>query len=111
MAEDSWVPVVPVDEVAGPPWPRHEVAGVEVRIVRDAAGDLHVIGARCPHLDSPLDRAEVEGGTLLCPRHWYAYELATGRNVHPGWERDVDLPVFAVRVVDGMVEVAPGIAP
>lgn len=100
----SWVPVVREDEVVGPPWPCHDVDGVRVRLVRDPDGRLHAVEPRCPHLQSPLDHAEVEGDVLLCPRHWYGYELATGANVVPGW-RDHPLAVHPVRVVDGVVEV------
>lgn len=109
MTEPPWVPVVPADEVTAPPWPCRDVAGVPVRLVRAPAGEILAIGPTCPHLASPLDRAEVEGDRVLCPRHWYAYDAASGRNVHPGFDRDPALPVYPVEVRDGMVFVAvPG---
>lgn len=106
MTGPTWVPVVPAADVTTPPWPCHDVAGVPVRLVRSAGGEILAIGPRCPHQDSPTDRAEVEGEQVLCPRHWYAYDRATGRNVHPGFDRDPDLPVYPVEVRDGMVHVA-----
>lgn len=102
----AWVPVCPDAEVTGPPWRCHDVAGVPVRLVRDRDGRIHAIQPTCPHLQAPLDRAETEGDTVLCPRHWYGYDLATGENVIPGWS-DQDLRIHPVRVVDGMVEVDP----
>lgn len=99
-----WVPVCPQAEVTGPPWSCHEVAGVRVRLLRDGDGRIHAVQPECPHLQAPLDRAEVEGGTVLCSRHWYQYELATGENVSPG-RRAHGLAVHPVRVVDGTVEV------
>ena len=109
MTDPTWVPVVPADEVNAPPWPCHEVAGVQVRLLRGADGEILAIGPTCPHLASPLDRAEVEGDRILCPRHLYAYEATTGANVHPGLDRAGALPVYPVQVRDGMVHVAvPG---
>lgn len=98
--------MVPAADVAGPPWPCHEVAGFQVRLVRDAEDRIHAVAPACPHLDSPLDRAEVEDGQLLCPRHWYAYDLPTGTNVHPGLSHNDDLAVYGVEVRDGVVHVA-----
>lgn len=106
MSTHAWVPVMPAADVAGPPWPCHDVAGTSLRLVRDADGDIHAVGATCPHLDSPLDRAEVEDGRVLCPRHWYAYDLATGVNHHPGLDRSDALAVHPVEIRDGIVHVA-----
>ncbi len=109
MSDPTWVPVVPADEVTAPPWPCHDVAGVPVRLVRGPDDQILAIGPTCPHLDSPLDRAEVEEGRVLCPRHVYTYDADTGANVHPGFERDAALPVYPVEVRDGMVHVGvPG---
>lgn len=105
MSAVRWVPVVAATAVTEPPWPCHDVEGTPVRLVRAPDGAIHAIGPTCPHQDSPLDRAEVEGPLVLCPRHYYAYDLATGSNEHPGWDRDEPLPVHPVRVVDGVVEV------
>lgn len=106
MTDSTWVPVVPAHEVTAPPWPCHDVAGVPVRLVRGPADQIVAIGAACPHLQSPLDRAEIEDGQVLCPRHWYAYDMATGTNLHPGFDRDPSLPVYPVEVRDGVVHVA-----
>lgn len=107
MTEPTWVPVGPADEVATPPWVCHDVAGTPLRLVRTPDGTIVAIAPHCPHLDAPLDRAEVEDGRVLCPRHWYAWDLATGRNVHPGLEPEaMSLPVHAVEVRDGTVYVA-----
>src|SRR5690606_24372936 len=73
MTEPTWVPVGPADEVATPPWPCHDVGGTTLRLVRTPDGTIVAIAPACPHLDAPLDRAEVEGDQVLCPRHWYAW--------------------------------------
>lgn len=111
MPDRTWIPVVPATDVAGPPWVCHDVAGVEVRLVRDPQGRIHAVAPACPHLASPLDRAEIDDGHLRCPRHWYAYALANGANTHPGLDRNDDLAVHDVEVRDGIVHVAVGRIP
>ena len=106
MTEPTWVSVVPAAQVTAPPWPCHDVAGTQVRLVRGPANEILAIEPSCPHLDSPLDRAEVEGNQVLCPRHWYAYDADTGRNMHPGFDGDPALAVYPVEVRDGIVHVA-----
>lgn len=105
MSDPTWIPVVPADEVASPPWPCHDVDGVPVRLVRGPSDEIVAIGPVCPHLDSPLDRAEVDDGHVLCPRHFYSYDVDSGANVHPGLPSAADLPVYPVLVRDGMVHV------
>ena len=56
---------------------------------------------RCPHRDIALSGGIVKDGTLVCPGHFWRFELATGART--------DLPdrgatVYATRVVDGWVE-------
>jgi nitrite reductase/ring-hydroxylating ferredoxin subunit len=108
-ASPTWVAVAPADEVDVPPWPCRDVAGLPVRLLRTPGGDILAVGASCPHLDSPLDRAEVEPGPdgeqVLCPRHWYAYDAASGQNRHPALDSSAPLPVYPVEVRDGIVHV------
>lgn len=106
MSDRTWVAVAPAADVDAPPWPCHEVAGHPVRLVRAPDGAILAIGASCPHLASPLDRAEVEGGQVWCPRHWYSYDADTGQNRHPGLDWAAALPVHPVEVRDGIVHVA-----
>lgn len=106
MTDPTWVPVAPADQVTVPPWPCHDVAGVTVRLVRGPDDEILAIAPACPHLDSPLDRAEVEDGQVLCPRHWYAYDATTGANVHPAVAHASALPIYPVDVRDGIVHVA-----
>lgn len=99
---------VGIHEVDGPPWPEVMVTDdLTVRLVR--AGDDRIVAVQptCPHLGSPLTRAEISGTTLECPFHWYAFDLATGQNLHPGWD-DCSLRVHAAEVRGGEVWVRLG---
>lgn len=85
------------------PWPEIVVDDDRtIRLVRTGDGRVVAVEPTCPHLGSPLTRAEVSGTTLECPFHWYAFDLATGRNLHPGWD-DCTLAVYPTEVRDGDV--------
>lgn len=75
-----------------------------VRLVRTGDGDLVAIEPSCPHLGSPLTTAVVDGVTLECPFHWYAFDLADGANLHPGWD-DCRLTVYPTRIDGGEVQI------
>lgn len=69
-----------------------------------AAGEDGAIVAmldRCPHRDVSLSSGVVKDGTLVCPGHFWRFDLTTGART--------DLPqltatVYPTRVVDGWVE-------
>lgn len=58
----------------------------------------HVTDARCPHNKGPLAEGTIrDGTTLVCPWHWFRFDLRTGAcanhrmydlRVHPVVERD-----------------------
>ncbi len=56
---------------------------------------------RCPHRDIALSGGLVKDGTLVCPGHFWCFDVTTGART--------DLPergatVYPTRVVDGWVE-------
>lgn len=66
-------------------------------LVLDLGDRLVVTDARCPHKQQPLAEGLLRDGCLVCPGHWYAFDLATGacRNatetalrLHPVVEED-----------------------
>ncbi len=54
-----------------------EAFGERVRLV-EIAGSIHAHVATCPHLGGPLAEAKVEGGTVTCPWHGYAFDVRSG---------------------------------
>lgn len=93
------------DAVGGPPFLAAEVRGRSVLLARTGDGAIRAFDAGCPHLGNPLRQGELDGCELTCPHHFYAYDLASGRNVFPGDDRDLALTVHEVRIVEGQVEV------
>jgi nitrite reductase/ring-hydroxylating ferredoxin subunit len=69
-------------------------------LVLDLGDRLVVTDALCPHKQNPLASGLVRDGCLVCPGHWYAFDLETGacRNA-----AEVDLPLHPVVEQDGML--------
>jgi len=66
-------------------------------------GDHYVVtDALCPHKQTPLVDGLVRDGSLVCPGHWYTFDLETGacRNA-----TETALPVHPVVEEDGMLYV------
>lgn len=90
------------DVPSAPPWLRVEVAGLDLLLLH-VDGQVRAVARSCPHLGGEMTSGPVERGTLACPRHFYAYDLADGRNTFPGDDADVALPTYDVVVRDGRV--------
>lgn len=98
------VDVAAVDDVpAAPPFLRVRVHDRELLLLRDGTGEIRAVDLACPHLGSPLTTGELQGTVLECPRHYYAYDLASGRNTFPGEVRDLALATHKVERRDGRV--------
>jgi nitrite reductase/ring-hydroxylating ferredoxin subunit len=61
-------------------------------------GRYVVTDAVCPHNGGPLVEGEVRNGTLICPWHWFKFDLATGQCAN---SRRIQLGCYPVREVDG----------
>jgi len=72
-----------------------------VCVVARDDGEYVAMLDRCPHRDIALSSGVVKDGTLVCPGHFWRFDLLTGERT--------DLPdhtaiVYPTRVVDGWVE-------
>jgi nitrite reductase/ring-hydroxylating ferredoxin subunit len=76
--------------------------GGPVLVVRDDDA-IVALDNRCPHLGFPLHRGSVEDGILTCHWHHARFDLRSGCTFDL-WADDI--PIRAVRVVDGQVWVA-----
>ena len=66
-------------------------------------GAYHAIRDVCTHDDGPLGEGDLDGCQLICPRHGARFDIRTGEALT--FPAVVDVPVFPVRVVDGIIEV------
>ena len=79
-----------------------KLAGLPVLLVNDG-GEVRAVENRCSHMDSPLDCGRVRLGWISCPAHGARFDLVTGEALTGPASKPVR--VFAVRVVEGMIEV------
>ncbi len=68
----------------------------------NVGGELHALENWCPHRQGPLGQGWVEGETVVCPWHAWAFDCRTGVAAEP---EEGKVKVFPVRTVDGNVEV------
>jgi nitrite reductase/ring-hydroxylating ferredoxin subunit len=62
-------------------------------------GGFRVTDAECPHNRGPLAQGRVDGRTLVCPWHWYRFDVDTGAcSTSPQHV----LGVHPVREIDGV---------
>jgi nitrite reductase/ring-hydroxylating ferredoxin subunit len=58
------------------------VAGGVMAVVRTPSG-LHAFENNCAHMGVALSRGRVEGDTVICPMHDWAYDLRTASITYP----------------------------
>lgn len=78
----TWIAVGKTDE-----FPINEikeilVAGGVMAIVRTVSG-FRAFDNNCAHMGVPLSRGRIEGDTVICPLHNWAYDLRTARITYP----------------------------
>jgi nitrite reductase (NADH) small subunit len=79
-----------------------ERGGLAFAVFNAGGGRFYATGPICPHEDGPLSEGWIESGAVVCPWHGFDFDLSTGRC---GVDPELSVPVYAVRVSDGMVEV------
>ncbi len=79
-----------------------DLDGTEVAVF-NLGGEFYAIEDVCTHDGAEVASGELEGDTIVCPRHGARFCIRTGEVLSPpAYE---DLHVFPVRVVDGIVQV------
>ena len=80
-----------------------DVAGERVLLAR-SRGRLFAVGGLCTHQIARLEEGTLEGGSVICPRHGAAFDLASGEALGP--PADMPLPVYEVRAQAGRIWVS-----
>jgi glutamate synthase domain-containing protein 2/nitrite reductase/ring-hydroxylating ferredoxin subunit len=103
----GWQAVCRLDEIAPGRGRKAIVNGAEIALMRD--GDrVHGMGNLCPHRGGQICDGEIRDGAAICPLHLWDFDLATGISAFNPADR---LPVYPVRVRDGVVEVRADAVP
>jgi nitrite reductase/ring-hydroxylating ferredoxin subunit len=98
----AFVPVARAEEIPVGHGAFVERSGVAVAVFNAGGGCFYATGPICPHEDGPLGEGWIEAGAVVCPWHGFDFDLTTGRC---GVDPDLTVPVYAVRVSGGVVEV------
>jgi nitrite reductase (NADH) small subunit len=75
---------------------------VAVAVFNAGGGRFYACGTICPHESGPLAEGWLEGDVVVCPWHGFDFDVRTGRCVV---DESLTIPVYAVRSVNGIVEV------
>lgn len=98
----AWVAICRVDDIpvlGSRTVPRER--GLDVAVFRNADGGVFALLDRCPHKGGPLSQGIVFGTRVACPLHNWTIGLSDGCAQAPD---EGCTPRFAVRVVDGTVQ-------
>ncbi len=79
-----------------------EVDGLPIAVF-NVDGKFYAIGDVCTHDDGPLGDGELDGYTIICPRHGAHFDIRTGKALT--LPAVIDTPWYPVQVTDGWVEV------
>jgi 3-phenylpropionate/trans-cinnamate dioxygenase ferredoxin subunit len=98
----QFIEIAPASEL-----PNGERLFVEVEgralVIFNIAGQFFAIGDVCSHDDGPVGDGDLEGFNVVCPRHGGEFDVQTGKAVQ--MPAVVDIPAYAVKVVEGMIQV------
>jgi nitrite reductase/ring-hydroxylating ferredoxin subunit len=75
-------------------------------IVANTGREIVAFAQTCPHAGTSLGRGKLRGQTIICPLHYYMWNVCTGEPIEPA-DEDM-LPLYPVRVDahNGTIQVA-----
>ena len=108
---DFWYPLAWSDELKAGKTLARRFAGEPIVLYRGKSGQVFALEDRCAHRQVPLSQGVVNGETLRCGYHGWAY-AASGRCVDVPYLGKERLPngvrAYPAREVDGLIFVFPG---
>jgi nitrite reductase/ring-hydroxylating ferredoxin subunit/alkylhydroperoxidase/carboxymuconolactone decarboxylase family protein YurZ len=93
-SEGTWHDVMATQDIKAGEVRRVECDGRGLFVYRDAKG-FRVYDSRCPHQTTNIPHLALEGTTLTCPKHQWAFDIRTGDCIAKGtsplrqWESKV----------------------
>lgn len=80
-----------------------EIDGQSI-LICNANNEFFAVQNRCTHQNSPLEGGRIRNGLISCPLHGVMFDVRTGCG--RGQMGRVPLKTYALRVVDGSIEVS-----
>ena len=102
MAE--WQSIMDVDSLAEGKIHAAEADGIALALVRtgtEIAAFLDV----CPHEKHPLTQGEIQGDVIVCSKHLWEFDPASGEHISRIKRPECNLTKVPTRVIDGKLEV------
>ena len=78
----------------------------EIAVARLDGDDYVAFEPRCPHANGPIAEGRLHGSVLVCPWHFFRFDLRTGKP--PGTDSILELRRYPVTVQGGEVRVDLG---
>lgn len=95
----SWSKVCQIDEIDDNSLKEATVDGTEIILLRNGS-DVFACPALCPHMDERLINGFCDGNTLICTKHLWQWDMASGEPVSLA---EKPLTVFPIRIEHGDV--------
>jgi len=100
----QWVRVCSLAEAPQPGKVMEAEAGGVGVCLANVNGELSALDNLCPHRQGPLGQGWIEGDTVICPWHSWAFHVKTGLSEYPADEAVVVFPL-KVEGEDVLVEI------
>jgi len=80
-------------------------SGLRIAVARLGGGEAGFVAFEnlCPHAQGPVGNGQVRGDTIVCPWHFFRFDLRTGKPV--GMESVLQLKLFPVAVNNGEISI------
>lgn len=99
-AQATWHDVMAAADLADGEVRRVDADGRSLFVYRGGA-DVRVYDSRCPHQGTDIPHLALEGTTLTCPKHQWAFDIRSGDCIRTG---NTPLRRWESRVVDGRLQ-------
>ena len=96
----EWERLCAIEEGPGTNEVREVETGKGTICLANVNGDLHALENLCPHREGPLGQGWIEGQTVVCPWHAWAFDCRTGLAELP---EQAQVKVFPVKIENGSV--------
>lgn len=108
MNQLDWVPVAELSDLPLNEIQEVLVDGGVIAVVRTDSG-VYAFDNNCAHMGVALSRGRLEGDTLICPLHNWAYDLRSSTICYPPMGRS--FTTFPTKIEQGKVMVWPSPKP
>lgn len=103
MGDLRFEPVLALAEIPLGSMRPFTVAGREILICHTREG-VYALDNICTHAHARMCEGRLRATRIVCPLHGASFDIRDGKVLGP--PAVVPLPTFAVRIVEGMIEVA-----